>query len=200
MHTEAINFFLQSPEKLKQYRIWLEEYLKLYGRSQDVIDVYLWAYDYCAKHPDSYDGATMTENLDFFGLEPEAMLHDVLYVALKTAGNLKYQYISDLIIKREMEKHSKSSIETGKRFYLLLLKTPLFVPYAYFFKNRKMTKADKVEMDRLNKLFLKDYTVNWKNDFKWLGVIAFLIVTVFYSLIKWFFHVKHILLTNLNII
>lgn len=179
---DAKDFFYQSPKVLSQYRKWLVDYLTLYKRTQSVIDVYLWAYDYCVNHPDTYDGATMTEDLDFNGLEPESMLHDVLYVCLNTAGNFKYQYISDLMIKREMEIHTKSSIETGKRFYLLLLKTPLFVPYAYFFKNRKMSDSDKKEMDELKALLLKGYKVNWKQELKWVAVVIAIILIVIFRI------------------
>lgn len=188
----ANNFFHKNIDFLSEHRKWLIDYLKLYNRPQSIIDVYLWAYDYCVQNPDTYDGATMTEDLDFNGLEPESMLHDVLYVALKTAGNFKYQYIADLIIKREMELHSKSSIETGKRFYLLLLKTPLFVPYAYLFKNRKMSLEDKLKMQNLKGLFLKGYKVNWKRELKWVAVVIIIILIVLFrvdvnNLIKLFF-------------
>ncbi|AOR28712.1 hypothetical protein FORMB_16730 [Formosa sp. Hel1_33_131] len=186
------NFFHKDISFLSEHRKWLINYLKLYNRPQSIIDVYLWAYDYCVQNPDSYDGATMTEDLAFHGLEPEAMLHDVLYVALNVAGNFKHQYIADLIIKKEMEAHKKSSIETGKRFYLLLLKIPLFVPYAYIIKNRKMSIDDKKEMQNLKELFLKDYKVNWKRELKWVAVVIIIILIVLFrvdvnNLIKLFF-------------
>lgn len=174
------NFFYKDAAFLAAHRNWLVSYLKLYNRSQQVINTYLWAYDYCVKNPQTYDGATMTEDLSYKGLDVEAMLHDVMYVVLNVAGNFKWQFVADLILKREMELHSKSSIEIGKRFYLLLLKTPFFVPYAYLIKNRKMDKYDKLEMERLKQLFLRGYQVNWKNDLKWVAVVVVIVSVVLF--------------------
>ena len=174
------NFFHRDINYLSEHRKWLVDYLKLYNRSQLVMGVYLWAYDYCVQNPETYDGATMTEDLAFHGLEPEAMLHDVLYVALNVAGNFKYQYIADLILKREMEVHKKSSIETGKRFYLLLLKTPFFAPYAYLNKKRQKSKGDKKEMQNLKAIFLKGYRVNWKRGMKWIAIVIIIILIMLF--------------------
>ena len=177
------NFFYQSPKFLREHRIWLVDFLKLYDRPQEIIDVYLWAYDYCIQNPDSYDGATMTEDLGKDGLDVEAMLHDVLYVALNTAGNFKYQYVADVIIKKEMEAHEKSSIETGKRFYLLLLKLGLGYPlYARFIKKRKMTKADKERMKELKEIFLRGYRVNWTRELKWVFIVIAILLAAFFRI------------------
>lgn len=177
------NFFYKPPKFLREHRIWLVDFLKLYDRPQKVIDVYLWAYDYCVQNPDSYDGATMTEDLGKDGLDVEAMLHDVLYVALNTAGSFKYQYVADKIIKREMEAHEKSSIETGKRFYLLLLKMVLGFPlYARFIKKRKMTKGDRERMRELEKIFLRGYRINWRRELKWVFIVVAVILIVLFRI------------------
>ena len=172
------NFFSKDKDFLDEYRNKLINYLNIYNREEEVINLYLWAYDQCVENPDYYDGTTMTEDLDFGGLDVEAMLHDVLYVVLKVSSSFKYQYLADITLRVEMSKHNKSSLETDKRWFFLLLKTPLLVPFSRYIKKRKMNKENKEKMRQIFSLLINNYKINWFKDFLVFTICTYTIFSI----------------------
>lgn len=112
------------------------------------VDIYLVAFDHFLECPDDFDGATWTEELfDIPGLDIDAMLHDYLYSALKASVSWKYQVRADQLLSNEMKRRRKSSWNRGYRFTALTISTPIWIPYCWFWKGRRITKGDKVKMD-----------------------------------------------------
>ena len=124
------------------------------------------AFDYFVKHPEAYDGASMTEDLyDIPGLDIDAMLHDYLYVGLNCSASLKYMWLSDKLIRSEMRRRGKSSWNTGYRFVALVIKTPLFLPYCYIIKKRRMNRKQEEKFQQIFRNLYRDEKV-WHKEFR----------------------------------
>lgn len=125
--------------------------LKIWDYTQEQRKIYLNAFDYFVKHPEKFDGATMTEEMnDIPYLDLDAMLHDYLYIALNASANWEYMVKADKLFKKEMRRRQKSSWNSAYRNTALMLKTPYWVVKCYF-KGRKITTENRVELDRIFK-------------------------------------------------
>lgn len=174
-------FFHQDPYILKQYRGKVENLLVVKGYNYAQIQVYLRAYDYFTYHKESFDGATMTEDLcDIPGLDLDAMLHDYLYIKYNAAGSYKYICKADKLIRTEMYRKGKSTINAGLRFVLLVLKTFL-IPYPLYsriFKGRKMSDADKEQIDHIISILSTKKPEVWHKEYRGELVTTILIFII----------------------
>lgn len=136
-------YFYQDSSILREDRRSVDLYLQLKGYTLEQRDIYLKAYDYFVFHPEQFDGATMTEDLfDIGRLELGAMLHDYLYISFGASASFRYTWLADKLLRSEMGRMNKSTWNTGVRFFLLLIKTPCFVPYCYLKGRRMVRHAD----------------------------------------------------------
>lgn len=102
------DFFKQQTKELQRLRNLMVTYLLSQELSQDVIDIYVEAYNYFMRNPFAFDGATIVKDLHHIkGLDINAMLHDYQYVVHKVASNLKYKYYADKIYAKQMEKQGR---------------------------------------------------------------------------------------------
>lgn len=160
-------YFFQSEEILREERKLLDLYLQCKKYDIDQRAIYLRAFDYFCMFPWEYDGATMTEDLcDLEGLDLDAMLHDWLYIAFSASGNYKYIWKADKLMRKEMRRKGKSTINGGLRFVLLCLKTLIGYPaYSYLFKGRHMTAHDKEEVSNIYKTLSKKPVRSWYKEY-----------------------------------
>lgn len=130
------------------------KYLITQGYSVEGIEPYKKAYEYFMVNTLSFDGATMTEDLnDVFNLDLDAMLHDYHYIHYNVAGSYYFTRIADNLMYTEMLKKRKSSWNAGARRVLLRLKSYLgFSWYARTKMGRVMSISDKIN-------FLKDVEI-----------------------------------------
>lgn len=177
------NYFWNPETFLRENRKQVDLFLQIKGYELQERSIYLEAYDFFVKHPEEFDGATMTEDLyDVDNLELAAMLHDFLYLNDNAAGNFYYSWLADKLMRAEMKRMGKSSWNTGVRFVLLILKAPFFVPFTYFFKGRKMTDANKKRLVTRYQSLAKRKPKKWYQEFKgeliWTAVVLINIIGI----------------------
>lgn len=161
-------YFLQDPFKLQENRKKVDDLLFLKGYEVDQREIYLKAYDYFTYNGREFDGATMTEDLnDIEGLDLDAMLHDYLYIEYNVAGNYSFIWKADKLMRSEMKRRGKSTINAGLRFVLLLLKTLIGYPaFSFLFRGRRMTAEDKTAVDRIFTTLCTRKPKVWHQEFK----------------------------------
>jgi hypothetical protein len=145
--TSSNDYFNQEPNKLLLNWKVVDTYLVTQEYTIEEIAVYKKAYDYFIENPNSYDGATMTEDLkDVFNLDLDAMLHDFFYLRYNVSASFKYTKIADETFYRETIRKGKSSWNAGVRNVLLVTKSLLgFHLIAKYILNRNMSEKDKTE-------------------------------------------------------
>ena len=176
-------FFLQDTFTLKVKQKDVRDLLFIKGYEEPQIELYMKAYDYFTYHREEFDGATMTEDLyDIPQLDLDGMFHDWPYIRYNVAGNYKYMWLVDLLIRSEMRKKGKSTINAGLRFVLLLLKTLIGYPvFCYLFKGRRMSADDKAAMDRILRTMNTGRKRHWWKEFRGeitVSAIIMLIMTL----------------------
>lgn len=168
LFTSYSGYFLQGKEILAEERKRIDLYLQLKGYDLSQRAIYLRAFDYFSMFPEEFDGATMTEDLcDLPGIDLDAMLHDWLYIAYNVAGNYYYIWLADKLIRAEMRKKGKSTINGGLRFVLLTVKTLLLYPAAsYLFRGRRMTRELKVEVASIYRTLATGIPKPWHKEYR----------------------------------
>lgn len=180
------SYFDQSDAKLSVNREKIRRFLsEMKGYSSAQINYYLTAYDYFQVNKLHYDGATMTEDLcDIENLELCSMLHDWMYIHLKTSGNLKYRLLSDKLFRSEMSRMRKSSWNRGYRFVALLIISLLHTPWSWLVKNRRMTRSQRIAFDGMYTTLYSKTPKVWYKEFwreiLWIVILIFSLIFMIY--------------------
>ena len=185
LFNSSSSYFHQDNETLATGRRNLVKYLGIKGYERDEITLYKKAYDYFVANPAEYDGATMTEDLcDLPGLDLDAMLHDWIYIVYNASGNYRYIWMADKLMREEMKRKGKSTINAGLRFVLLALKTLLFYPaYSYLFKKRRMSLDDKSAFEWIYRILINKNPERWYKEYRgeltWVSIIILTLILIF---------------------
>ena len=165
--TSTDHYFSQSVKILKANRRDVDTFLTLKGYEVSQREIYLKAYDHCCYNPEDYNGASLTEDLfDVHHLEMVSMLHDVLYVRDNASVSLKYMWKADKLLRSEMKRMGKSSWNTGARFVLLLLKTPVWIAWCWLIKGRRITEGQKLRMDSIFRQLKRTEKKAWHKEYQ----------------------------------
>jgi len=180
LFASSSNFFHEQYNMIVEGKKNMDAMLQIWGYEANEREFYTKAFDYFVINPEHYDGASMTEDLyDIPGLDIDAMLHDYLYVGLNCSASLKYMWLSDKLIRSEMRRRGKSSWNTGYRFVALVLKTPFFLPYCYYFKKRRMNLDQEQKFRKIFETLYREEKV-WYKEFQgeitWFAIIVFFII------------------------
>ena len=177
LFASSSNFFHEQYNMIVEGKKYMDTMLQMWQYETSERSIYEKAFDYFVHHPEHYDGASMTEDLyDIPGLDLDAMLHDYLYVSLNASASLKYMWLSDKLIRSEMQRKGKSSWNTGYRFVALVLKTPFFLPYCYLVKKRRCSLVDQLEMDKIFRALYSRAPKVWYKEFA--GEITWTLIIV----------------------
>lgn len=148
------DFFFSPKEKLEKTKKVMIDHLLLHNTSDDIINIYLDAYDYFITNPSQYDGTTILKDIEVIpDLDIWAMLHDYLYVRFNVSVNFKQKYYSDIIFTKELERMGHSWEVSWIRFGLLTLSGIFFTPYQ-FIKGKRMSKEQRKDFKNICNLFL----------------------------------------------
>jgi hypothetical protein len=149
------NYFYQSKEALDQGHKEMLQFLDIKDFTADQIGWFEDAYNYFREHPNGYDGATASQDLeDVKGLELGAMLHDYLYLFLNCYASRKYMKKADQVLKSVMKLTHKSGWEISRRMFLLFLLRGLYPLFKRWIKGERMNKNQKKQIKSIYTTFL----------------------------------------------
>ena len=171
---------------LSEKRKDVDSLLLIWGYELSQRHIYLDAFDYFAKYPKDYNGASMTEDLgDIPGLDLDAMLHDYLYVVLMACVSWKYQILADKLFRSEMRRREKSSWNRGYRFIMLMIKTPFWIAICWVLKGRRITDKHKKAMDGIFRAFHfqeKKWYLEFKRELIWTAIFLVMITSTIFTI------------------
>lgn len=147
------DYFNQDSAILKENREHLEEILRdIWDRNENVIKLYLDAYDYFTLNPKRFDGATIVKDVKIIkDLDIWAMIHDYMYIIYNVSVSWEYKYYSDLIYAKEMEIMGQAAIVSWGRFAgLIFFGHLLFTPYQLLI-GKRMSKKQRKDFYKLYK-------------------------------------------------
>ncbi len=152
------SFFLKDKERLDKHYLDLLYLLDVWEVPPATKELYITAYLYFIEHPNSYDGATIVNDITLIpDLDIWAMVHDYLYIQYNVAVDVKAKWKKDLLYIKLMREFKVSWGASGLvRFGGLVLSFLPFMCREYFIKKKRYTKEDSIKFNKLiNNLKIK---------------------------------------------